>query len=134
MPGSAVRSAALSAPVGAPEPLRALTMLSSSGVMSAGRMTRSVPPTLAVNAPCAFASASALAAAATSSGASPWRGACARSLKMRGELTIAACSGCATGTLITSMRKSAELASFSGVVATQPASSLGERTPAEPEM
>ena len=38
-----------------------------------------------------------------------------RSLKMRGELTIAACSGCASGTLITSMRKSAEFGSWSGV-------------------
>ena len=68
-----------------------------------------------------------------SSGARPWRGGSTRSLKMRGELTMAACAGFASGTLITSMRKSAELWSLSGVSRTQPGSSLGERTPAEPE-
>jgi hypothetical protein len=52
---------------------------------------------------------------------------------MRGELTIAAASGRASGTLITSMRKSAELGSLSGASLTQPGSSLGDRTPAEPE-
>ena len=39
---------------------------------------------------------------------------------MRGELTIAACSGCASGTLMTSIRKSAEFGSLSGVNLTQP--------------
>ena len=53
---------------------------------------------------------------------------------MRGELTIAARSGCASGTLITSMRKSAELGSSSGIALEQLASSFGERTLAEPEM
>ena len=62
------------------------------------------------------------------------RGGATRSLKIRGELTIAACSGCASGTLMTSMRNSAELGSLSGVARTHPDSSLGERTPAEPEM
>ncbi len=53
---------------------------------------------------------------------------------MRGELTIAACAGFASGTLMTSMRKSAEFGSLSGRSRTQPGSSFGERTPAEPEM
>ena len=52
---------------------------------------------------------------------------------MRGELTIVACSGWASGTRMTSMRKSAEFASSSGEVAAHPGSSLGERTPDEPE-
>ena len=51
-----------------------------------------------------------------------------------GELTMAACSGCASGTLMTSIRNSAELESRSGVTPTQPDSSLGERTVADPEM
>ena len=48
------------------------------------------------------------------------------------ELTIAACSGCASGTLITSMRKSDVL----GLVgsATQPGSSSAGRTDDVPEM
>ena len=52
---------------------------------------------------------------------------------MRGELTMAAAAGFFTGTLITSMRKSAELGSTSGDSAEQPASSSLERTPADPE-
>ena len=48
-------------------------------------------------------------------------------------LTIAACSGCASGTLMTSMRKSAELGFLSGLSRTQPGSSASGRTPAEPE-
>ena len=52
--------------------------------------------------------------------ASPCRAGAMRSLKMRGELTIAACSGCASGTLITSMRNSAEFGSWSGVALTHP--------------
>ena len=47
---------------------------------------------------------------------------------------MAARSGCASGTLITSMRNSAELGSRSGVALTQPASSLGDRMPDDPEM
>ena len=39
---------------------------------------------------------------------------------MRGELTIAACSGCASGTLMTSMRNSAEFGSLSGASSEQP--------------
>jgi hypothetical protein len=53
---------------------------------------------------------------------------------MRGELTTAARAGSASGTLTTSMRKSAELGFCSGAAATHPGSSLGERTSAEPEM
>src|SRR6476659_848627 len=47
---------------------------------------------------------------------------------------MGACSGCAIGTLMTSIRNRAELGSRSGVALTQPASSLGERTLDEPEM
>src|SRR6185312_10664579 len=53
---------------------------------------------------------------------------------MRGELTMAACSGFANGTLITSIRNNAELGSSDGLAREQPVSSLGERTPADPEM
>ena len=53
---------------------------------------------------------------------------------MRGELTIAACSGCASGTLMTSIRNSADVGSSDGGALTHPASSLAGRTPAEPEM
>jgi hypothetical protein len=35
---------------------------------------------------------------------------------MRGELTIAACSGCASGTLITSMRNFTEFGSFGSLL------------------
>jgi hypothetical protein len=69
-----------------------------------------------------------------SSAASAWVAGAARSLKMRGELTIAARSGFRTGTLTTSMRKSAELGFLSGASLTHPGSSLGERTACEPEM
>ena len=55
-------------------------------------------------------------------------------MKIRGEDTIAACSGCASGTLMTSIRNRAEFGSSSGMAAEQPASSLGERTLEEPEM
>ena len=54
--------------------------------------------------------------------------------KILGELTIAACSGWSTGTLMTSMRNHAVLGSSLGIAATQPASSLGDRTMDEPEM
>ena len=53
---------------------------------------------------------------------------------MRGELTTRDRSGAASGTWITSMRYSDELGSWSGGRREQPASSLGERTVAEPEM
>ena len=133
MPGSAVRSAALSAAVGAPVPWRAFTTLSSMGRTNRPGITISRPCTWAVNAPRAFASASCFCCAAMSSGASPCSGGAVRPWKMRGELTIAACCGLASGTLMTSMRKSAEFGSLSGASEEQPGSSLGERTPAEPE-
>ena len=53
---------------------------------------------------------------------------------MRGELTIAACSGWASGILITSMRKSAELGFCSGGAAMHPGISFGDRGGDEPEM
>ena len=133
MPWMAPRSAALSAPVGAPVPCRALTMLSSLGWMNPGGSTYSVPCTSAVYPPCARAAAAACAAAAMSSGASAWVAASVRSSKIRGELTMLASSGCASGTLMTSMRNSAEFGSWSGASFEQPESSFGERTPADPE-
>ena len=51
---------------------------------------------------------------------------------MRGELTIAAVCGAASGTLITSRRKRALSGSSTGP-SLQPGSSSAERTPAEPE-
>jgi hypothetical protein len=53
---------------------------------------------------------------------------------MRGELTIAAALGLSSGTLMTSMRNSAEFGSLSGVNDEQPESSSDDRTPDEPEM
>jgi len=88
---------------------------------------------LAVKPPLARQSAAALAAAAMSSGVSPCLGGAVRPLKIRGELTMAACSGWASGTLMTSIRKRALVGFESGDAATQPGSSLGERTGAEPE-
>ena len=52
---------------------------------------------------------------------------------MRGELTMCACSGCASGTLITSMRNSAVFGSSSGDAPEQPASSSPSARRAEPE-
>ena len=64
--------------------------------------------------------------------ASPCVGGAVRSLKIRGELTIAARSGCASGTLMTSIRNRADLGSSIGPLR-HPGSSVGERTPADPE-
>ena len=55
------------------------------------------------------------------------------SAKMRGRLTIAAFSGFFSGTLITSMLKSAVFGSSSGLRPEQPASSSPERTLPVPE-
>ena len=52
---------------------------------------------------------------------------------MRGELTIAAVCGAASGTLMTSMRNSELFGFESGDCRTQPGNSDGERTGAEPE-
>ena len=111
MPWSAPRSAVLSAPVGTPVPWRALTTLSSIGRMKPGPSTKSIPRTLAVNPPTARAESAALVAAAMSSGASACVAASVRSLKIRGELTMLASSGWASGTLMTSIRNSAEFGS-----------------------
>jgi hypothetical protein len=51
---------------------------------------------------------------------------------MRGELTMAACSGAASGTLITSMRNSAVFGSSCGA-SRQPGSSSADRTRDEPD-
>jgi hypothetical protein len=63
--------------------------------------------------------------------ASPCSGGAASPSKNRGELTIAACAGFASGTLMTSMRKYAEFESFTA--RTQPGSSFGDRIDDEPE-
>ena len=131
MTGIAARRAALSAAVGAPVPCRAWTTLSSIRSTKRDGSTNSSPHgKVAVKAPLAFAAASS----AMSAEAGPWRGGATRLAKIRGELTMAACSGWASGTLITSIRNSAVVESWSGVTPTQPGSSLGERTGAEPEM
>ena len=99
--------------VGAPVPSRALTMLSS---ISAHPHRVDRPPPCRRSSrrirPWPWPPPAPSASAAMSSGASPCFGGATRSLKIRGELTIAACSGCASGTLMTSMRNSAELGSF----------------------
>ena len=86
-------------------------MLSSSGWMNPDGATRSMPRIVAVNPPWARASAAAFAAAAISSGASACVAASVRSLKIRGELTMLASSGWASGTLMISIRNSAEFGS-----------------------
>src|SRR3954471_18329708 len=73
-------------------------------------------------------------AATLSSCAMPWVGAAERFWKMRGVATTAACSGWASGTLMISMRISADAGFLSTGSPRQPASSLGERTDDEPEM
>ena len=124
----------LSAAVGAPLPPRAATMLSSIGrVYWSGRITSWLSITT-VKPPRARTESAARLAAARSCLVSPWRGGASRSLKIRGELTIAACSGCATGTLMTSIRNSAEFGSSDGSESVHPASSLDERTREVPEM
>src|SRR6059036_1685702 len=95
----APRVAALSAAVGAPLPPRALSTLSSIGLLHSAGRTYSISPTFAVKPPLARQSAACLAAAAMSSGVSPCLGGAVRPLKIRGELTMAACSGWASGTL-----------------------------------
>src|SRR5690242_4174457 len=69
---------------------------------------------------------------AVSATATPCVGGAVRSLKIRGELTIFACSGCANGTRMTSMRKSAVLGSVMSPPS-QPAISLVDRTRASPD-
>ena len=53
---------------------------------------------------------------------------------MRGELTILACWGAASGTRMTSMRNSAVVGSSWSGESEHPASSFGDRTGAVPEM
>jgi hypothetical protein len=134
MAGSACRSAALSAAVAAPLPPRAFTTLSSIGCVWELRRTRGEPPMSTTKSPRARAAATACRCASMSAGAAPWRGGACRPLKMRGELTMAADAGFASGTLMTSMRNSAEFGSLAGAAAEHPGSSASERTFAEPEM
>src|SRR2546429_1028009 len=93
-----VRNTALSAAVGAPVPPRALTMLSSRNVTNRGPRTTSTPLRVAVNPPLARASAAAFAAAAMSSGASPWRAGAPRYRQLDGQFTHPARYECAPDT------------------------------------
>ncbi len=104
-------------------------MLSSRAALHRSGSTNGWPSTSAMKAPRARARSTS----AMSSGASPCRGGATRSLKIRGELTIAACSGWASGTRITSMRKSAVFGSSSSGAPEQPGNSSAGRTGAEPE-
>src|SRR6476469_3198577 len=127
---SAARAAAVSSAVGTPDRPRS-RMVSATSVSPSSELRIScIPMNDTTKAPEAWA----FAVAAMSSLVSPCSGAAVRSLKIRGELTMAACSGCASGTLMTSIRNSAEFESTDGSVQTHPASSLGERTLEEPEM
>ena len=83
-----------------------------------------------MNAPRAFACSISIASA----GDPPCTGGATRSLKIRGEEVIAARSGCASGTLMTSIRNRAEFGSSSGDALTHPGSSSAERTEEDPEM
>jgi hypothetical protein len=69
---------------------------------------------------------------------SPLNAPVAGSVKIRGWLTIAAVSGAASGTLITSMRHCVGFPVVTGLCVSaafsQPASSSGERTPTVPEL
>src|SRR2546421_11740808 len=96
--------------------------------MKPGPNTYSRPFTAAVKPPLARASAAILACRATSYGASAWVAGAVSESKLRGELTISACCGAASGTLITSMRQRALLGFESGGVVTQPGSAVGVRT------
>ncbi len=69
---------------------------------------------------------------AVSATATPCVGGAVRSLKMRGELTIFACSGCANGTRITSIRNNAVLGSVMSPPS-HPGISVVERTRANPD-
>src|SRR3954451_13167949 len=132
--GSDWRNAVLSEAVGAPLPPRALTVLSSRAWAQCGFSTCSCPWKEITNPPFALASATFLAFSMLSAGPSPCLGGATRLSKIRGELTMAACSGCASGILMTSMRNQAELGSLVGIAATQPDSSLEDRTGEEPEI
>ena len=124
------RSAALSAAVGAPVPPRALTMLSSIGVDELVGQHVLLAVDLDGEAARARASAAACFAAATSSGVSPCAGGASEVLEdARRAHDRRLLPGCASGTLMTSIRNSAEFGSLSGASRTQPGSSLGERTP-----
>jgi len=70
---------------------------------------------------------------AVSAYATPCEDTATRSLKMRGLLTIRACSGCASGTRITSMRNSALFGSVVSFPVLHPGSSVLERTGASPD-
>src|SRR5439155_744854 len=132
MPCRFVRRAVLSAPVAVPVPPRALTILSSSGVTKRGPTTCSIPKRVTVKPPCARAESAARWASAMSCGISLWVGAWVSESKIRGELTIAAVCGAASGTLMTSILNSALFGFESGDCFTHPGSSEGERTGADP--
>jgi hypothetical protein len=97
IPCSAPRSAALSAPVAAPLPPRALTRCRASGGSSAGQRALGAEDRRREGA-ARLGRRERGALAAASSGVSPWRAGAVSPLKMRGEVTIAAAFGLASGT------------------------------------
>jgi hypothetical protein len=127
--GSAARSVALSAAVGAPVPPRARTTCELHVHELVGQHHRLAHDLGTTNAPRALGRS----ISARSAGAGPCAAARPGPSKMRGELTIAARFGFGERHRITSMRKSAEFGSSLGGPATQPGSSASGRTGAEPE-
>ncbi len=82
---------------------------------------------------CARTESTARFCAVLSASERPCVGAALRSAKMFARFTTAACSGCASGTLMISMRMS-DVAAFERVVsARHPGSSLDDRSGADPE-
>ena len=134
MPSSAPRRAELSAELGVPVPPRDFMMLSSCGLRNPEPMTISRPSgSVATKPPLARASAASFFICAMSSGASACEPVAFRPAKMFARLTIAACSGCASGTLMISMRISDEFGFWSGASLMHPASSPSGRIPEEPD-
>src|SRR6185503_11532704 len=137
------RSSAVSAAVavdaesnGATVPPRALTMLSrierrknrftTNSSLVTG-LTAMKPP------PAARTESTARFCALRSASDCPCDAVALRPEKMLARLTTVACLGCASGTLMISMRINDDAALESGVWATHPGSSLGDRIGAEPE-
>ncbi len=108
-------------------------MLSSIGVTNRLLTTRSWPNSRATYPPWARAESTTRLPSSISCCISPCCGGGASESKMRGELTIAASCGAASGTLMTSMRNSELFGFESGDCRTHPGSSVGERTGAEPD-
>ena len=111
-PGIAARSAALSAPVGLPVPPRAFTMLSSIGFVNCGGSTICLATDVGDEITARLARRSI---AAMSSGAAPCDFGAVRSFEdARAVHDLRGLPGFASGTWMTSMRKSDEFGSCPG--------------------